>query len=155
MRAAQQRADDVLTRWVAARDQGITLPDFALAEGMKLDTAQSLLRRARARGDERGNWTPPPRKVVRPKFNATLAGWNEAEPGLTYAEVAEEIGTTRDALNTVLARARREGLEVRKAVSRRAAIAAEEWEHLREGGVSIHEAAQRLNVTIEYLRGLS
>lgn len=154
MRAIQQSAEDVLCRWDGARERGRTVSEFALEEGMKLDTVQTILRRARARGDERGNYTREPRKAARPRFHVVLAAWNEAEPGLSYAEVARRIGTTHAALNTIIARARREGLDVRPPSSRRSVIL-EEWEHLREGGTSIHEAARRLGVTTDYLRSNS
>lgn len=154
MRAPQQTAEDVLCRWDGARERGDTVNAFALAEGMKLDTVQTILRRARARGDDRGNYTRAPRKVTRPRFPAVLAAWNEADPTLTYAEFADSIGTTHAAVNTILYRARRDGLEVRPPSSRRSPVL-DEWEHLREGGTSIHEAARRLGVTVDYLRSNS
>lgn len=137
--------------WLPFRNAGMTPNEAAEGLGMKLDTLQTVLRRARARGDERGNYTPAPRKVTRPRFHDVLAAWNDAEPGLSYADVAEQIGTTHAALNTILARARREGLEVRPPSTRRSVVL-DEWEHLREGGTSIDEAARRLGVTTDYLR---
>jgi hypothetical protein len=151
VRAAQQTAEDVLCRWDGARERGRTVSEFALEEGMKLDTVQTILRRARARGDERGNYTREPRKVTRPRFPAVLAAWNEADPTLSYAAFAESIGTTHAAVNAILYRARREGLEVRPPSARRNP-ALDEWQHLREGGTSIYEAASRLGVTVDYLR---
>lgn len=153
------KADHVLTEWVRFRDhyEGATVNDFANTVGMKLDTVQTVLRRARAKGDSRGEAVFAPRRPTRPRFDTVLKAWNEADPASTYAEVAETLGTSASAVCSVAYRARREGREVRPAVlggpaARRLHAVAEEWRFLREAGTSIHEAANRLGVSVETLR---
>lgn len=91
----------------------------------------------------------------------------EERPGLTPAELAEVMGMRLSALDQALYRARKAGDDraalpprQRKAAPRPArrgltpedtAYRREEWAFLKASGVSIHEAAQRLGVTVRTL----
>ena len=162
-RAAPHKREDVLDQWDTWRGDGATVEEAAQALGMKLDTFQTILRRARQRGDDRGRYNVmrrrTPRKHRRPKFDAYLKAWNEAAVDSTVTEVAKAIGTNRESLAHILHRARREGLEVRESGYRKRGqvdpYVVEEWEHLRSSGVHITEAARRLNVTEDTLRRIS
>lgn len=154
-RAKQRRSEDVLEQWDVWRGDGATVEEAAEALGMKFKTFQRVLNRARAAGDDRGRYNVMRRRkrpVVRPKFAARIKAWNEADPALTVEEFAASIGVKRDALASMLSRARREGVEVRPATSRSDSVVAQEWRFLREAGTSIEEAAQRLGVDVETLR---
>lgn len=111
------QAEEVLDLWEAQRGQGRTVAQAAEVIGMKLDTLQTVLRRARARGDRRGDYEPLPRPQRGwRRRDELVAAWVALEPttwpGLTYAEAASLIGCSRSALTTAVSRARRAGIEV-------------------------------------------
>lgn len=103
----------------------------------------------RAKGDPRAVRAPAVIVRRRRRHEAILAAWQGIKrPGLTYAAAAEQIGCTRDALSSTLYRARREGVDTSSSI----AYVTEEWNFLREQGVSLETAANQLGISPRTLR---
>ncbi len=151
------RRDDMLDGFVNAKFSVNSLEDAAEVMGVTLSALEKALERARARGDHRGRYAPL--RIKRPRDRrARRHEIGEAYAALTrprgtYAESAEKIGCTRQALATTLSRLRREeGWEFPENINIEAVL--EDWEILRAGDVYWEFAAKRLGLTVHAFRNV-
>jgi len=140
-----------------AETEAETLEDAAAEIGMSRAALDKVLERARRDGDPRAEWRGlgwRKGKSVRPRFHQILTDWKSLpnRDTLPRAEAASLIGCTYASLVTTLCAARKEGLLDQSAEDE---YLRSEWQHLRNGGITIHEAARRLSTTETTLRRLS
>lgn len=109
--------ETILQAYAVQHAAGLTVRQAAEAMKMSLPALDQVLVRAKRRGDPRALRVVPGRPVPdRSRREYILARWEEiVAPGLTYAEAADIIGCTRNALSQAQSRARKEGISVTKA----------------------------------------